>query len=203
MADRPDHADRARALLNAATPGPWQWRSFSGDVVHLNDGLPTLVAALFNRSDRDQREHDAELIAAAPDLIAGLLAERDELRRQLDTLRNAIEKLISWAESYRMHHVVIALRELLDPYSSPELMDHHRSLLATLAPAARQLADAQDEVQRLRTVLDRLLDAIAQHENEHRPTGPHGKPDMDPWHCCIDDRVLWDAAAAAAREGTT
>ena len=45
--------------------------------------------------------------------IGDLLAERDEYRRQLDTLRNAIEKLIPWAESYRMHHVVMALRELL------------------------------------------------------------------------------------------
>ena len=45
--------------------------------------------------------------------MSGIATERDEYRRQLDTLRNAIEKLIPWAESYRMHHVVIALRELL------------------------------------------------------------------------------------------
>lgn len=61
-------------------------------------------------------ERDADVSAGAVArtvAMSHIAAERDEYRRQLDTLRNAIEKLISWAESYRMHHVVIALRELL------------------------------------------------------------------------------------------
>lgn len=45
--------------------------------------------------------------------VAELVAEVRGLRAQLDTLRNAIEKLIPWAESYRMHHVAIALRGAL------------------------------------------------------------------------------------------
>jgi hypothetical protein len=49
--------------------------------------------------ERAWRYADIDLIAAAPDLIAGLLAERDEYRRQLDTLRNAaaeLERLDAW-----------------------------------------------------------------------------------------------------------
>lgn len=74
-------AIEAQALLDAATPGEWEWRSFSGDVVRLHDdNPPTLVAALFNRADQQQAEHDAAVIVAAK----RALREVVRLRRELD-----------------------------------------------------------------------------------------------------------------------
>lgn len=75
----------------------------------LNDHKASLAIQAFTAPDEDEAVMMESLVAR----IGDLLAERDEYRRQLDTLRNAIEKLIPWAESYRMHHVVMALRELL------------------------------------------------------------------------------------------
>ena len=107
-------AERARALLDAATPetpercidtlgsrpswmgvdqyDPCRCKLPNG---HDGDHLCSHDAAEPNnhpgeKRTVDNRQAHAELIAAAPDLIAGLLAERDEYRRQLDTLRNAI-----------------------------------------------------------------------------------------------------------------
>lgn len=117
MADRPDHdlADRARALLDAATPetpercidtlgsrpswmgvdqyDPCRCKLPNG---HDGDHLCSHDAAEPNNHPGEKRPGEPDrlavsrLQAAAPDLIAGLLAERDEYRRQLDTLRDAI-----------------------------------------------------------------------------------------------------------------
>lgn len=69
-------------------------------------------------------------------------------------------------------------------------------LLAILAPAARQYADTQDEVQRLRTVLDGLLDAaqalLTQAESVSGEAGETVARLVAP---------LADAAAAARGEG--
>ena len=108
-ADRPDHdlADQARALLAAATPGPWtrpsptsNWFTVPQPIQideadwgqEAQEGGAMCGYRIGTLADeRAWRYADIDLIAAAPDLIAGLLAERDEYRRQIDTLRNAIE----------------------------------------------------------------------------------------------------------------
>lgn len=75
--------DETRRLLDAATPGPW--------VVHCEyeDELMVLAPGAYSESEvapslvavplicEPQGSDDAELIAAAPRLLAGLLAERD------------------------------------------------------------------------------------------------------------------------------
>jgi hypothetical protein len=99
-------------------------------------------ASASGRWPTNSAEADAALIAAAPRLIAALLAERDAdvsagavartvamshiaaerdaeraARERAETearqLREGVEKLVRWAESYRMHHTAIALRNLL------------------------------------------------------------------------------------------
>lgn len=108
MADHPDHdlADRARALLAAATPGPWtrpsptsNWFTVPQPIQideadwgqEAQEGGAMCGYRIGTLADeRAWRYADIDLIAAAPDLIAGLLAERDEYRRQLDTLLDAI-----------------------------------------------------------------------------------------------------------------
>ena len=108
MADRPDHdlPGRARALLAAATPGPWtrpsptsNWFTVPQPIQideadwgqEAQEGGAMCGYRIGTLADeRAWRYADIDLIAAAPDLMAGLLAERDEYRRQLDTLRNAI-----------------------------------------------------------------------------------------------------------------
>jgi hypothetical protein len=113
MADRPDH-DLADALDRRATRKAIT-RSYnivppSGPE---DDDLDRAAAARLRQlTDEIADAVSAESVARAV-AMSGIAAERDEYRRQLDTLRNAIEKLIPWAESYRMHHVVMALRELL------------------------------------------------------------------------------------------
>lgn len=115
MADRPDH--------NLATELE---RSQNSYIAKMSDGHNSIIvrskddelaecyrlmgaAAARLRQLTDAVTFDATLIEANRSLGEEVVL----LRRQLDTLRNAIGKLIPWAESYRMHHVVIALRELL------------------------------------------------------------------------------------------
>ena len=103
MADRPDHdlADRLDLVVD---------RCLMHDTLAAD--LRAAAARLRQLTDEIADAVSAESVARAV-AMSHIAAERDEYRRQLDTLRNAIEKLMPWAESYRMHHVVIALRELL------------------------------------------------------------------------------------------
>ena len=111
-----DLADRLD-LIGAET-------EFRGVTIYKEDGVRLRAAAARLRQLTDRRTQltgDTSVDIAitygyevgVEDGRAEGVDERDEYRRQLDTLRNAIGKLIPWAESYRMHHVVIALRELL------------------------------------------------------------------------------------------
>lgn len=89
-----DTAARARALLDAATPGPWThdgWTSVwgpSGDLV-VGDGDIDLMAHLHGSNCL----HDGALIAAAPTLITDLLAERDA----------AVARAEHWERLFRDH----------------------------------------------------------------------------------------------------
>ena len=108
------HGDCARARLvevtaerEAEEPARPENADYWRD--RLNDHKASLAIQALTAPDEDEAVMMESLVAR----IGDLLAERDEARRQIDALRNAIEKLIPWAESYRMHHVVMALRELL------------------------------------------------------------------------------------------
>ena len=133
-------AAETRRLLDAATPGPWHcvvddsagkdqlelwcdyddgsWREGMTAPFHLDP---------FCYDPTPMERATAALIAAAPRLLANWLACGQADDRQVQALidanrdladenralREGIEKLIRWAESYRMHHVAIALRDLL------------------------------------------------------------------------------------------
>lgn len=115
-ADRPDHdlADRARALLDAAKPQvcrscngtgwvddqnwwPEDWQIRAG--VQREEAAGLIPCGACSHGDwstyRDERTEPTMVEdrldrSEVLDLIAGLLAERDEYLRQLDTLRNEL-----------------------------------------------------------------------------------------------------------------
>lgn len=100
-------AEEARRLLAKATPGPWVHVPPGQDgTVHriehqVGPGSPRLArmedTGYSERSSWDQRGRDAELIAAAPTLIADLLTERDALVRWKAEATEVIE---SWERVY-------------------------------------------------------------------------------------------------------
>jgi hypothetical protein len=63
-------ADMARALLEAATPGPWSSLPLTVDLIG-----PVLVGL------RPLRDGDSDLLAAAPDLAASVVALHAEVER--------------------------------------------------------------------------------------------------------------------------
>lgn len=83
MSERDDVTERAKRLLDAATPGPWEVRIGPGDVTaEIGAHEPLMVSEWFRRRDRKQAIYDAELVAAAPTLIADLVAEVERLRER-------------------------------------------------------------------------------------------------------------------------
>ncbi len=95
MADRPDHdLDRAAAArLRQLTDENDRWqeeaRQYAENADYwrdrLNDHKASLAIQAFTAPDEDEAVMMESLVARINDL----LAERDEYRRQLDTLRNA------------------------------------------------------------------------------------------------------------------
>jgi hypothetical protein len=75
-------------------------------------------------------------------------------------------------------------------------------LLATLAPAAHQYADTQDENERLRTVLDGLLDAVGDPDELRELAWPTGvvSPEVDALRVHV--WRIADAVASAQGERT-
>ena len=187
MADRPDHdlADRARALLDAAAPHicrscggcgwvddenwwPEDWQVRAGVKREEGAGLiPCGVCSLGDWSThRDERtepttvEDDLDR-AEVLDLIAGLLAERDEYRRQLDTLRNALLDAIGDPDELRRVAVSVA-----------------RDRKVTSAEAERRIG-----------LLTRIAAAVGDPEPTN-PDEPHPDADfieVDYW-CHFDDK---------------
>lgn len=65
--------DKARALLDGTTPGPWHCRDDAGLLAVASDSGPVAI---------DVNEADAALVAAAPDMAAMRAGMRTEYRTE-------------------------------------------------------------------------------------------------------------------------
>ncbi len=97
---------RARALLSAASPGPW---SFSDgpenhDVYSVESGSTVAILSSY-------KSPDAALIAAAPSLLAALADELDAKDAALDAFGGALSA--AEGQCARQAEVIRELRELL------------------------------------------------------------------------------------------
>lgn len=124
MSNEPEGlADEARRLLDAATPGPWEAVYEACDCGDGNScghgsylvgfnithrGWATRrIGALLPLAERGisefdaMTEADAEFIAAAPRLIAGLLAEREGLMAALAAERTRADRLVAAIEEHK------------------------------------------------------------------------------------------------------
>ena len=135
MSDTDGLAAETRRLLDAATKGDWDqvgatvekevdvgWCIVVAECDKVADAAliaaaPRLLANWLAREDRPTREAEwvraVQYGAKVVEQRDAAIAERDRLADENRALREGIEKLIRWAESYRMHHVAIALRDLL------------------------------------------------------------------------------------------
>lgn len=88
----PSIVTRARELLAGITPGKWKFYPSDSyrDIYALADGEPSRL--VFEHSPAP-REDDAAFIAAAPDLIAGLLDEIEQLQAACRAWVAEIERL--------------------------------------------------------------------------------------------------------------
>lgn len=95
--EHPDPVETARALLDAGSPGPWHCE---------DDGAPefgeAVVSAEGHRIGCEFDAHNAEFIAAAPTLIADLLARVESQAAEITRLRDDYEALVT------RHHELLA-----------------------------------------------------------------------------------------------
>lgn len=179
MTDRePMTPERARALLEAATPGPWAPRCWWG-----SEGGVAAVGPRHHGDDEEpgspahrRAEADAAIIAAAPDLAAAFLAEHgarvaaDNMARQgWEHLRAAEER----AQAAEAERDLVAAQAA----EKPDLV--------------RRIVDLEAELSRLREASRALLRAA------------HDRLVQEPGHCEICDAVIaLRALAALDAEGT-
>jgi len=144
--------DAARALCDAATPGPWVW---FGDLsigdVYLSAGRKREVlwpSGMHTEGYLDVAPEDAAFIAAARDLVPALLAEVERLRdpaiatpRELSALR-AMEQAV--AEVERLRGTVAVLEGL------------NRTLAAECASATSRALDYKAERDEAQDALARV-----------------------------------------------
>ena len=85
--DQTDHVARTRELLAVATPGPWEFATDEGAPVYVqlyatDDAVDEYDADVLSSDSRGLliSEVNADLIAAAPTLLAELVAEVERLR---------------------------------------------------------------------------------------------------------------------------
>lgn len=87
MTALPPDVERLRALLSAATPGPWQamnayqWDSIIGDIDGPDDGEMHYESVTDITSHHDRSRHNATLIVAAVNALPQLLALAEDGRR--------------------------------------------------------------------------------------------------------------------------
>lgn len=89
-----DLTDRAEQLLAGITPGPWAW-VHDGDVLTSNSGK-VLGGVWYNDNSAGifADDADAAFIAAAPTLVADLLAEVKRLVNEVDERQGEINTII-------------------------------------------------------------------------------------------------------------
>lgn len=94
-----DLVSRARELLAKITPGPWRADWEDADDWWCITAQPTGGMVCPEVTTVQGTEPDAEFIAAAPDLIAGLLDEVERLQRDgQDTAKQAIAERDRWRD---------------------------------------------------------------------------------------------------------
>lgn len=74
--------DALRAMLEKATPGPWEWHMTPFDCDLLGAGGRTVLTSI--QSAVSVNEADAEMIVAAVNSLPALLAENEALREALE-----------------------------------------------------------------------------------------------------------------------
>ncbi len=111
--------DELRALLAAATPGPWGvFQESVHDPVVIN--TPERIVCEFHWYDHKptDREPDAHLIVAAVNALPGLLDEIERLRAALGT---ACDRIVSVDEFWREETDVPKWRELASDPTTPSV----------------------------------------------------------------------------------
>lgn len=79
---------KARALLAAATPGPWMLNGDASQHGHFGVcAVDDPIADVWGGRENAKGPANATLIAAAPDIIATLIAEADASEQRVDVLR--------------------------------------------------------------------------------------------------------------------
>lgn len=87
MTDSPTSAEALRRLADAATEGPWERTGRNG--IHTPIGS---CVALTHRHDPEQRQDDAEFIAAARGAVPALLDENAALRARIKAVQDVLEE---------------------------------------------------------------------------------------------------------------
>ncbi|QFP96674.1 hypothetical protein PP512_gp59 [Gordonia phage Denise] len=115
MTDTPNTTEEARAKLKGITSGPWrtEWNSdeHGGVPVYSQSGPLAQCADCYTEAEFEPE--DAEFIAAAPDLVRGLLSERAELLLSRAELADENEHLRNWRDGDRDRNELIQLRATL------------------------------------------------------------------------------------------
>lgn len=137
-----DPVAEAERLLSGITRGPWTAHGNLGNQWLAHDNEPSVFVASLERTDWEQARADAAFIAAAPTLVARLVAavkERDaEAQRLREAARYAEEQLVAehpefdkWETTRRIREVeaeLAAAREMIK-----ERDETHDSMVALLA----------------------------------------------------------------------
>lgn len=168
-----DVSERAEAMLAKIAPGPWELTppdpaGFPGDYWSIGTRADGLLERV-NVSCPNPHAHpglataeaDARFIAAAPDLVAGLLAERDAALSEYESYRAFISECGSdegaycegWAHGYELaHHRLDKYLDERGVESVAELVD----ALQAKIDAARAICDLYPGMARIFALDDAL-----------------------------------------------
>lgn len=97
----PSDLKRIAGLVDAATPGPWRVRAWNDDgsevegVYAVNPDGSEGKRIICTDSNVYTSDADAHLIAAAPEVIAELLADVEALQEQVERFRRVVDRRLS------------------------------------------------------------------------------------------------------------